>query len=292
VDVRGIIAPDANEEYFIYQTLVGAWPFDAADEPAFHDRLLKYLLKALREAKVHTSWLSPDEEYEHGVFEFVQALLDRRRPFLDTFRPFEQRIAELGVYNSLAQLVIKVTAPGIPDFYQGTELWDLSLVDPDNRRPVDYDRRRALLAGLNESDPASLATLLLEQRRDGRVKLMTMVRALAVRSAMRDLFQKGDYVPLATSGAMPESVFAFARRFNHQAALTCVPRLVARLVPDARRPPLGREAWGDTRISVRDLPGLATLRDAFTGLTVPVRDGLLDAAEVFSTFPVALLVAP
>jgi (1->4)-alpha-D-glucan 1-alpha-D-glucosylmutase len=290
-EVRGVMAPDANEEYFIYQTLVGAWPFDAADEPAFHERILKYLLKALREAKVHTSWLSPDEEYENGVLEFVRALLDRRRPFLDIFRPFQARVAEFGIYNSLAQLVIKVTAPGVPDFYQGTEIWDLSLVDPDNRRPVDYDRRRGLLAGLNESDGKPLVPALLEHRQDGRVKLMTMVRALSVRNAMHDLFLKGDYVPLTTSGAMSESLFAFARRFGNQATLTCVPRLVARLVPDARRPPLGREVWGDTRISVRDLPGVGTLRDAFTGLTVSVRDGLLDGAEVFSTFPVALLTA-
>jgi (1->4)-alpha-D-glucan 1-alpha-D-glucosylmutase len=291
VDVRGTIAPDANEEYFIYQTLVGAWPFDAADEPAFHERTLNYLLKALREAKVHTSWLSPDEEYEAAVLEFVRAILDRRRPFLDAFRPFQRRIAEFGIYNSLAQLVIKITAPGVPDFYQGTELWDLSLVDPDNRRPVDYDRRRALFAELSRPDPEALTPSLLEQRRDGRVKLMTMMRALGVRSAMPELFRKGDYVALATSGAMAESVFAFARRLGQQAALTCVPRLVTRLVRDGRHPPLGREVWGDTRINVQDLPAPATLRDAFTGSTIGVRDGALDAAEVFAAFPVALLVA-
>src|SRR5262249_23202374 len=140
---------DANEEYLLYQTLVGAWPFEG-DTAAFHERIRAYMLKAVRESKAHTSWLGPDEEYERVVLRFVDTLLDRRRPnaFLAAFQPFQARVAELGIYNSLAQLLIKTTAPGVPDFYQGSELWDLNPVDPDNRRPVDYERRRTLLEAM------------------------------------------------------------------------------------------------------------------------------------------------
>src|SRR5205807_9538683 len=168
-DVRGAAVPDANEEYLLYQTLVGAWPFDE-NIAAFRDRVRTYVVKALREGKGHTSWFGPDEEYEEGVRRFVDAILETRRPnpFLEAFRPFQARVAELGIYNSLAQLVIKIAAPGIPDFYQGTELWDLTLVDPDNRRPVDYDMRKNALARLREQ---SAPEELLEKRADGRVKL-------------------------------------------------------------------------------------------------------------------------
>src|SRR6185295_17631327 len=143
-EVNGESAPHPNEEYLLYQTLVGAWPFetDAGTQAAFRDRMAAYMIKALREAKQRTNWLRPDERYEAAVVRFVRAILDRRRPnpFLAAFEPFQARIAELGIYNSLAQLLIKITAPGVPDFYQGNELWDLSLVDPDNRRPVDYEK--------------------------------------------------------------------------------------------------------------------------------------------------------
>src|SRR5262249_31554384 len=158
-----------NEEYFVYQTLIGAWPFDIGGADAqrrFRDRIAAYLIKALREAKVHTSWLSPDEQYERLVLRFVDALLDRRRAnrFLHLFEPLQARVAELGIYNSLAQLVIKITAPGVPDFYQGSELWDLNLVDPDNRRPVDYSARREATAAVADASPADL----LQNRADGR----------------------------------------------------------------------------------------------------------------------------
>jgi (1->4)-alpha-D-glucan 1-alpha-D-glucosylmutase len=285
------MTPDPNEEYFIYQTLVGAWPFDAREEPSFHGRLNKYLIKALREAKVHTSWLSPDEEYEAGVLQFVQTILDPRRPFVEAFRPFQSRMAELGIYNSLAQLLVKVTAPGVPDFYQGTELWDLSLVDPDNRHPVDYEKRRALLEEIDRGDSDRLPDSLLAHRADGRVKLLTMVRALAARTAQPALFQKGEYVPLETTGTRRQCLFAFARRLGAAAAITCVPRLVATLVPEANRPPLGPDVWQDTQIDVSGLQNAGMLRDALTGGVVAANEGTLEAARVFQRFPVALLVA-
>jgi (1->4)-alpha-D-glucan 1-alpha-D-glucosylmutase len=296
-EVRGALAPDGNEEYLLYQTLVGMWPFEIDDRARAEvaDRLVEYMIKALREAKVHTSWLSPDEEYEEAVTQFVRAILDRRRSsaFLQTFEPFQARVTEAGVYNSLAQLLIKITAPGVPDFYQGTELWDLSLVDPDNRRPVDYARRREVLAGLTRCPTPALAAELLESRRDGRIKMFVMNRALAARAALRGAYEQGDYVPLDTAGARRECLFAFARADAASAAITCVPRLVATLSPDAGSP-LGRSVWSDTRIHLpRELPA-RPFRHVFTGATIepePTPDGpAIGAATLFEHFPVALLV--
>src|SRR5439155_17552366 len=155
----------------------------------FRGGLVANVPKALGEAKVHTSWLSPDEEYERAVADFLRAILNRGRTnmFLHAVEPFEARIAEIGIYNSLAQLLIKITAPGVPDFYQGTELWDLNLVDPDNRRQVDYDRRRRALVDAARCTPAQL----LEQRADGRIKMFVMHRALGARAGLRDVYQDG-----------------------------------------------------------------------------------------------------
>jgi (1->4)-alpha-D-glucan 1-alpha-D-glucosylmutase len=284
--IRGALAPDANEEYLIYQTLVGAWPFEA--DPAVHasfmERIVAYARKALREAKVHTSWLSPDDEYEAAVEHFLRAILDRGRPnaFLQSFAPLQDRVAQLGIYNSLAQVVIKITAPGVPDFYQGTESWDLNLVDPDNRRPVDYETRRRTLAGLSDADPSAL----LAGRADGRVKMFVATRALAARALLRDAYQQADYVPIQATGWRTDCLFAFARG----RAITCVPRLIATLSPDGN-PPLGPSVWGDTTI---DLVDGGRLRDVFTGAVLtPARTehGLvLPASAIFERFPVALLV--
>jgi (1->4)-alpha-D-glucan 1-alpha-D-glucosylmutase len=286
-DVRGAPAPDANEEYFLYQTLVGVWPFESAgDSDALRDRLRTFVVKALREAKVHTTWLAPDEEYEAGVLRFLDAILDTRRqnPFLASFLPFQARVAELGIYNSLAQLVIKIAAPGVPDFYQGTELWDLNLVDPDNRRPVDYGRRRQALASLNQD---LRPEQLLECRTTGLVKLFVMRRALEVRARMRELFEHGEYVPLDVSGARRECLFAFARRTAGDEVIACVPRMVASLVPEAAGPPIGAGVWTDTRVEVGGGP--RSLRNAFTGETIEAADGTIAAAQLFERFPVALL---
>jgi (1->4)-alpha-D-glucan 1-alpha-D-glucosylmutase len=284
-EIRGTLAPDANEEYLIYQTLVGAWPFerDTDVQSQFETRIVAYMRKALREAKLHTSWLNPDEEYEAAVERFVRSILEHRRTnlFLQSFRPLQKTVAQMGIFNSLAQLLIKVTAPGVPDFYQGTEFWDLNLVDPDNRRPVDYEIRRHALAAHEHADPVSL----LAERDDGRVKLFVAARALATRARRRDLFEHGDYVPIQPDGARRECLFAFSRG----GAITCVPRLIATLSPDGQ-PPL-RDVWGDTSIRVADG---RPLRDAFTGIELtPARchDGYaLRAAAIFDRFPVSLLV--
>jgi len=287
VDVRGTAAPDANEEYLLYQTLVGMWPFDG-DVASVRERVRAYTVKALREAKVHTSWFSPDEEYENGVLQFLDAILDTRRQnvFLQTFGPFQARIAEHGIYNSLSQLLIKISAPGVPDFYQGTELWDFTLVDPDNRRPVDYDLRRRTLTALRDSPRPEE---LLEHRRDGAIKMFVMNRALAARTRLRSLFEQGDYVPLQTSGSRRDCLFAFARRADSGTAIACVPRLVASLVPEATAPPVGAQVWTDTQIELPDDLQVDRLVNVFTGASVDRISGTLPAAELFERFPVALL---
>jgi (1->4)-alpha-D-glucan 1-alpha-D-glucosylmutase len=294
-EVGGRSAPDANEEYLLYQTLVGAWPCAPADEPGFAARVKEYMRKALREAKVNTSWLTPDDEYEQAVLGFVDRILDPRRPFLDAFRPFQQRVAEIGMVNSLAQLVIKCTAPGVPDFYQGTELWDLALVDPDNRRPVDYPRRAALLRALHGDASAARAEQLLHARADGRIKLWVAARSLAVRRVLRDAFADGDYVPLAVIGAQARHLFAFARMHPTGVAVACVPRLVASLPGHGLAPPLGADAWDDTAIVLPESCGARRFTQAFTGITltpVPGVQGVcLAAADLFAHLPVALLTA-
>jgi (1->4)-alpha-D-glucan 1-alpha-D-glucosylmutase len=292
-DVEGRPAPSSNQEYFIYQTLVGAWPLETGEESAslFRQRMRDYMLKALREEKAHSSWLNPDEQYESAVLRFVDAILDRRRgaAFLQSFLPFQARVAALGMYNGLAQTLIKITSPGVPDFYQGTELWDLSLVDPDNRRPVDYGRRRAMLEAVGQS--ANVDELLAGWH-DGRIKLFVIAKALAARAARRSVFQSGEYVPLETAGSRRDCLFAFARRLNGAVAVTCVPRLVATLTPDVATPPLGA-VWGDTRVLLPSDTAARPFTDALTGGVVDVDpvDGrpALAAASLFARLPLALL---
>jgi (1->4)-alpha-D-glucan 1-alpha-D-glucosylmutase len=296
----------------IYQTLVGSWPFDAVDQgaEAYRRRIQDYLIKALREAKVHTSWLVPDDEYEAAALHFIESILDRRRStlFLPSFAAFVSRVAELGIYNSLSQTLIKITAPGVPDFYQGTELWDFNLVDPDNRRPVDYDTRRHVLEHLDALETTSetgvrplfgdSAAELLASRTDGRVKLFVIRQALAARARWRGVYEQGEYVALRTTGSRRDCVFAFARRHAGQTVITCVPRMVAALVPDAAAPPVGRAVWADTAIEVPPDGGtrrLPVFVDALTGATIAAdeRDGrvTIPTAEALEHFPVALLAA-
>ena len=160
--LRGSAVPDRNDEYFLYQTLIGAWPFSDAEYPEFIARIKSYMVKAVREAKVHTAWLKPDTDYENAYVSFVEKILARSEAnaFLKEFIPFCQRVSHYGILNSLSQTLIKITSPGVPDFYQGSELWDLSLVDPDNRRPVDFEKRRALLADIREQDDAGMGRLV------------------------------------------------------------------------------------------------------------------------------------
>ncbi len=300
------VIPDANEEYLLYQTLVGAWPLEpcgAEEYAAFVGRIQDYMLKALHEAKVHTSWINPNAEYDEAIREFVGRILDEgaNAAFLDDFREFERRIGHYGLFNSLSQTLLKLASPGVPDTYQGTELWDFSLVDPDNRRPVDYERRRRMLQDLRSAaesaggDLRDLARDLVAAKEDGRIKLYVTHRSLACRRDHPGLFTAGEYVPLAAEGSRAAHLFAFARRDGRDHAVVAVPRLVARLAPDPASPPMGAEVWTDTRLPLTGLDPALRWRNLFTGelLAPEVRDGQpsLAAADLFAHFPVALLLA-
>jgi (1->4)-alpha-D-glucan 1-alpha-D-glucosylmutase len=299
------IIPDRNEEYFFYQTLAGAWPPGAGgpDEWAhFRERVLAYMQKAMHEAKVHTSWINPNPAYDEAIQQFVGAVLDegRGRRFLDDFRHFQRRIDHYALFNSLSQTLLKLTSPGVADVYQGTELWDFSLVDPDNRRPVDYERRRRMLAELNarlSQGPEHLPALsreLTETREDGRVKLYLLMRGLHCRRDNPGLFTAGEYLPAQADAGRDENVCAFVRRHQGKLALAAVPRLLSRVI-DVGELPLGEIAWGDAQLYVPAGGPGRRWHNVFTGETVTAaeQDGQVGMrlADVFAHFPVALLLS-
>jgi (1->4)-alpha-D-glucan 1-alpha-D-glucosylmutase len=294
--VEGSEAPDANEEYLFYQTLVGTWPLQPMSDEEHGDyvtRIQEYMVKALKEAKVHTSWINADEEYERVVRAFVAAVLERgaSNAFVGDFAEFQKLTARAGILNSLSQTLLKTTAPGVPDFFQGTELWAFTLVDPDNRRPVDYELRRVRLASLREAgdgDATEFARGLLEQPEDGRVKMYVASRALNFRRTHAALFSQGAYTPLRAAGRRAESVVAFAREHDAKAAIVVAGRFFTRLgTGRSGALSLGRDAWRDTTLELGALGG--RFRDVFTGREFDARDGTLRVADVLSPLPVALL---
>jgi len=301
-EVDGQAAPDRNDEYLLYQTLVGAWPAEPQpDLAAFATRICEYMEKAIKEAKRNTSWVNPNSAYDAATHDFIMGLLTGGGRFLDEFLPFQQRVARYGAVNSLAQTLLKVAAPGVPDFYQGAELWDLSLVDPDNRRPVDFARRMALLAALDARvaergrDLSGLCTELLENWTDGRLKLYLIRRALALRRERPALFEAGTYLPLEARGERSEHLVGFARVGADGAVIVAVPRLTARLTGFTGALALGAPPWGETWLSLGSDALAGRFRDRFTGgvLETERRDGApaLSAAALFASFPVALLEA-
>jgi len=284
-----LAAPDANDEYFFYQTLVGTFPFDGRASEEFRDRIKAYIVKAVREAKVHTAWLKPDEQYESGFLAFIDRVLEpaEENHFLRDFIPFQQTIAHYGVFNSLTQTTLKLTCPGIPDFYQGTELWDLSLVDPDNRRPVDYELRRNLLQEIRHKsqDLPSLITELLHHRKDGRVKLFLIQTLLALRHRTREVFDQGEYLPLTVSGTQRNHLTSFARRRGNRFVVVMTPRNLVPLIRDDQLP-LGPSAWKSAYLVVpSDLRG--TWKNVFTGVTEDPGEQF-PVAKALESFPVAV----
>ena len=242
-------APDANEEYLLYQTLVGAWPLEPSSPEThvhFVERIQAYMIKALHEAKIHSSWINPDPDYDNAVQEFVRLILDERvnGPFLEDFRSFQRRVSHLGLFNSLSQTLLKLALPGVPDTYQGTEIWDYSLVDPDNRRPVDYRKRAEMLRQLRSAVTASngemaeLCRELVASKEDGRIKLYLHYKTLGLRRERPGLLSAGAYSPVVCEGAHADHVFAFARRLGGTSVLVAVPRLLASLLPMANQTPL------------------------------------------------------
>ncbi|HEV8633795.1 MAG TPA: malto-oligosyltrehalose synthase [Chloroflexota bacterium] len=275
--VGGRSAPDRNEEYLLYQTLLGAWPIDA-------ERAVEYMRKAAKEAKVNTSWISPNEEWDAALEAFVRAVL-ADEAFLAAFAPLQRRVAGYGLYNALGQTLLRLTVPGVPDVYQGQELWDYSLVDPDNRRPVDYRRRRRLLDALlaRRPDPGEL----LASWCDGRIKLWLTHCGLTLRRERPGLFHEGAYLPLTAEGRRRGNVVAFARRRGDELAVVAAPRLVTRLTADPADPPLGPAVWEDTALPVP--PGRYV--DRLTGCPLAVGAEPLAVGELFRELPVALLVS-
>lgn len=293
--LNGRAAPDPNEEMLLYQTLVGAWPLAAHALPEFRERVKAYMVKAAREAKVNTTWLDPDEAYEGALAGFVEAILSpSSREFLEDFRRFQDDIAHYGALNSLAQTLLKIASPGVPDFYQGTELWDLSLVDPDNRRPVEFAERSRLLGSLpagEGEDQIGLVRELLARWSDGRLKMYLIARALRYRRSEASLFAAGDYLPLEAAGEREGNLVTFARNRGAAWALVAVPRLVSELCPPGRLP-LGRRVWKDT---VLLLPPQAPdlWQDVLTGATLATSGGqaakVIEAHKALRHFPVSLL---
>ncbi|MCF8361440.1 MAG: malto-oligosyltrehalose synthase [Prolixibacteraceae bacterium] len=225
-------APDQNDEYFIYLTLCGMYPMPGQPDEDVGERLKEYIPKALREAKVNSNWTNPEENYEDKVTDFALLLLDKNRPFWKVFTGLHTRVSDFGIINSLSQLILKCTSPGLPDIYQGAELWDLSLVDPDNRRPVDYGLRMRWLDELGQlalQEPNRIWELLWEERYNGKIKLWLTHRLLQFRKENPELFMYGEYIPLKVNGKYGQNILVFARQYKEKWLLVAVPLFMAKL---------------------------------------------------------------
>lgn len=281
-------APEREVEWMFYQALAGAWPSDLSPQDRtgvsdLGERIQAFMLKAVRETKFRTSWASPSVDYEDAIGRFTSAAFEDVG-FLEDFIARARPLMLAGAVTSLAQLAIKLIAPGAPDIYQGTEFWDLSLVDPDNRRPVDFAARREALAAIEETSPADL----IADWHSGAMKLRVLRAGLRARKARPRLFAEGEYIPLEATGRRAGNVLAFARRSGDEICIVVVPRLVAKAV-DHHSPKIDADFWGDTTVR---LPGgtMTGLHNAITGGAIGVGDGTLGLAELLGSFPVAILI--
>jgi (1->4)-alpha-D-glucan 1-alpha-D-glucosylmutase len=286
--INDVEAPDANEEYLLYQTVLGTWPIQASGEPEgaataeYTGRIQAYMAKALHEAKINTSWIQPNEEWDAAMRDFVAKILDPspRNKFLPAFLPVAQEIARLGAINSLSQTLLKLTSPGVPDIYQGNEIWDYSLVDPDNRRPIDYNRRREILDTLPTATPDDL----IGHWSDGRIKMFLTQRVLQFRREHIDLFQRGEYLPLAVSGAFAECCVSFAREFAGKWIVVMAPRLSSRV----GFPPVG-EHWKDTTIEFPETLSFEHAHDLFTCREIHHDGRRVSVADTMSILPFGVI---
>ena len=296
------LAPSRNEEYLIYQTMLGAWPFGPLSDEVrtkFLDRIQTYMVKALREAKVTSSWLNPDEAYEQAVLKFLSRILSPTptNAFLEDFLPFQHRIAGYGIYNSLAQVLIKTLAPGTPDFYQGTELWDLSLVDPDNRGLVDYAHYQKRLAELQDLqqklNPIELLPYLFQHSENGLIKMHVTLTALRYRKTHSSLLLNGSYRGLDAQGKRAEHICGWLRQDKNNLGLIVLPRFLTQLITEPTTLPVGESVWGHTWITLPSDLGAQSFRNVFTQeIVAPQKDSDmvgLSVATLFSHFPFALL---
>ncbi len=281
-------APDANEEYLLYQTLLGTWPIQGSSEPEaaataeYIERIQAYMAKALHEAKINTSWIQPNEEWDAAMRDFVAKILDSspRNKFLPAFLPVAQEIARLGAINSLTQTALKLISPGVPDIYQGNEIWNYSLVDPDNRRPINYQRRREMLAAL----PAATPDELMRNWPDGRIKMFLTQRVLQFRREHADLFQRGDYLPLAASGTFAECCVSLVRQLPDKWIGVIAPRLTSRV----GFPPVG-ERWKDTSIEWPETLSLKNAHDLFTCRAIHHEGRKVSIRDAVSILPFAVI---
>ena len=310
-------APSSNDEYLLYQTLIGAWPSSSRavgheeTESTFSERIETFMLKAIREAKKNTSWINRNEEYEAAVSSFVKLLVtpSEENQFLADFLPFQRRVARIGLWNSLSQTLLKLTSPGVPDIYQGNELLDFSLVDPDNRRPVDYVYRRQLFEYVRKiGDAAEASSIagsasvwrhypianLLQTPEDGRLKLYLTWKALGLRQRHPEVFQQGEYFPLTVEGSRANHVVAFCRRSENTSVLVIAPRLVATLLHKTDTPPTGPQVWEDTRVLLPD-NNPEKYYNVLTGALVDIRkaesSSCLNMSEIFAILPGALCIS-
>jgi (1->4)-alpha-D-glucan 1-alpha-D-glucosylmutase len=301
-EVDGRPAPSPNDEYLLYETLVGSWPLEELDDAgasAYRERIEAYLIKAAREAKTRSSWSNVNSAYEEALAQFVGAILDRRNGnlFLSDFLSFHQRVVRFGLLNGLTQTLCKLTAPGVPDIYQGDDLWDFSLVDPDNRRPVDYATRLEVLTKLQQQCARDLqpewVRSLVSNLNDGRCKLYLIWRVLQFRRDHEALFRDGEYLPLRVSGDHAAKVCAFARRLEGELAVVVAPRLYLRLLGERADPPLGVGVWGNTSIELpRGFDARSPLESVLGGDRVTAQHsspGVIAVGSALSQFPVALL---
>lgn len=290
--VNGIRIPDRNDEYFLYQTLIGALPFQKEEYLSFIERMREYIVKSVREAKVYTAWLEPDLAYEKAYVSFMDDIFDAsgNNPFLREFLVFQKKIAHYGIFNSLSQILLKCTCPGVPDIYQGTELWDLSLVDPDNRRPVDFSKRDKFLNDIQSREKKNgreLIKELLLSKEDGRIKLFLIYKVLEARRRNPGVFAQGTYCPLRVEGKGRRHVIAFARNAGGQWAISIAPRFLTRLI-DGESFPLGPSVWEDTSLLLpKKNPSI--WKDIFSDRTIRGKNSLL-IADILTHFPVALLL--
>jgi (1->4)-alpha-D-glucan 1-alpha-D-glucosylmutase len=290
------VAPDRNEENLLYQTLIGAWPLRENELPRFRKRLEAYMIKANREAMVHTRWTRPNAAHERAVTGFLKTILKpaKSNRFLNDFLPFQKKIAEYGMLNGLAQVLIKMTSPGVPDFYQGCDLWDLRLVDPDNRGAIDFNHREKMLAEIEKrssDDPAGYCRELVDNWRDGRIKLYLIWKILNIRRDQSRLFSEGEFGRVEIAGKRDGNVLAFLRRREHDWIVVVAPRWLAR----AKAPlgPLRMEAfWSGSQIALPENAPLSWL-NVLTGETLGANRGQkmskLPLSDIFRDFPVAVL---
>jgi (1->4)-alpha-D-glucan 1-alpha-D-glucosylmutase len=258
IQLNGQEVPDRNEEYLLYQIVIGSWPLypmDAAAQAHYMERIEKYMVKALKEAKVHTSWINPNEPYEQALKEFIRRILlvDENNPFIQDITSCIAPFIQAGLFNSLSQLLLKMTSPGVPDFYQGNELWEFTLVDPDNRQPIDYSNRQQLLSALKqkgETNPGELLKHLMQTPEDGRIKLYVTFQVLNFRQRMASLFTEGNYTPLYGKGPHAHHVIAFSRQLGEQQCVVITGRFYSQLKDLNKGPPV-KESWLET---VLELP--------------------------------------